>query len=189
MHRLASTIAAVVLAATASQCVVGLPDDRIQAIEITANRAVRDERAGFTIYSGNVILDQGSLHIEAERLTIYHDREDADRIVAEGEPARMRQQPGPDQDDVTAEARRIEYFKSLERVILRQAASIKQGGATVTGESIEYFMAEQRVRADASENASDRVQVLIPAEVMEEQAGDTGDESEGSEPDGDSRGP
>jgi lipopolysaccharide export system protein LptA len=189
MHRLASTIAAVALATTASQCVIGLPDDRIQAIEITANQAVRDERAGFTVYSGNVILDQGSLHIEAERLTIYHDREDADRIVAEGDPARMRQHPEQDKDPVTAEAGRIEYFKSLERVVLRQAATIEQGGAIVTGESIVYFMAEQRVRANASEDDSDRVQVVIPAEVIREQSGAAADESEGGEPDGDSRGP
>ena len=88
---------------------------------------------------------------------------------------------------VNARAGRIIYFKSQERVVLSEAASIEQGGATVTGESIEYFMAEQRVRADASGDDSNRVQVVIPAEVVGEQTGDD-ETAEGDSPDGDPRG-
>ena len=81
-----------------------LPEDRLQAIAITADRAERHERGGYTIYIGSVVLDQGSLHIEADRLTIFHDREAADRIVAVGNPARMRQQPAIDKGPVRAQA-------------------------------------------------------------------------------------
>jgi|GEM_PF-212428 len=157
-----------------------LPDDRLQAIEITAERAVRDERAGYTVYIGDVILEQGSLHIEADRLTIYHDREAADRIVAIGQPATMRQQPELDKGFVTASARRIVYEKSRELVVLREAASIEQEGAVVTGESIQYFMAEQRVRADAAKDENARVQVIIPAEVVAAESG--GDDERGGDP-------
>ena len=146
-----------------------LPDDRMQAIEIAADRALRDDRAGFTEYSGDVVLTQGSLHIEADKLTIFHDREAADRIVAEGSPARLRQQPAIDEPLVRASARRIVYFKSVERVLLSEAAQIEQDGAVVSGDSIEYLMAEQRVRADArGEDGEDRVQVFIPAEIVKE---------------------
>ena len=159
--------------------VVGLPDDRLQAIEITAERAIRDEKAGYTVYSGDVILEQGSLHIEADKLTIFHDREAADRIVAVGEPAKLRQQPEIDKAFVTASARRIVYEKSRERVLLREDATIEQDGAVVSGESIDYFMAEQRVRADAAaEDESARVQVIIPAEVIEAQNDDGGEGDE-----------
>lgn len=153
-----------------------LPDDRRQAIEITAERAIRDERAGYTIYSGDVILEQGSLLIEADRLTIYHDAEAADRIIAVGEPATLRQQPELDKGFVTASAGRIVYEKTRERVLLRQDAVIEQDGAVVSGESIDYFMAEQRVRADAPAADEDaRVQVIIPAAVIEEQTDDDPD--------------
>jgi lipopolysaccharide export system protein LptA len=145
-----------------------LPDDRLQAIEITAERAERNELEGYTVYSGAVILNQGSLHIEADRLTIFHDRVAADRIVAQGSPARLRQRPALDKPFVVASARRIVYERSRELVLLRDAASIEQDGAVVTGESIQYFMAEQRVRADATpSDESSRVQVFIPAEVVE----------------------
>ncbi len=157
--------------------VLALPDDRLQDIEITAERAIRDEKAGYTVYSGDVILEQGSLHIEADKLTIFHDREAADRIVAVGAPAKLRQQPEIDKAFVTARAGRIVYEKSRERVLLRDDAMIEQDGAVVSGESIDYFMAEQRVRADAApEDASDRVQVIIPAEVIEAQTSDRSDE-------------
>ena len=169
---LSRLLAALCLTLTTALIVDGaaaLPDDRLQSIEITAARAVRDERAGFTVYSGDVIMQQGSLHIEADKITIFHDSEAADRIIAVGAPATLRQQPEIDKGFVTASAGRIVYEKSREWIQLRQAAVIEQDGAVVSGESIDYFMAEQRVRADAaSENASGRVQVIIPAEVIEQ---------------------
>ncbi|MFK7829152.1 MAG: lipopolysaccharide transport periplasmic protein LptA [Congregibacter sp.] len=156
-----------------------LPDDSRKAIEITAARALRDEKAGYTVYSGDVVLAQGSLYIEADKLTIFHDREAADRIVAIGNPARLRQRPELDKGFVTAMAKRIVYEKSTERVMLRANASIEQDGAVVSGESIDYFMAEQRVFADAdADDAGARVQVLIPAETLEAQDSESESESE-----------
>jgi lipopolysaccharide export system protein LptA len=155
--------------------VQALPEDRLQSIEITAASAVRDEKAGYTVYRGDVVLQQGSLHIEADTLTIFHDRVSADRIVAVGAPATLRQRPEINKGLVTASAGRIVYEKSRERVLLREAASIEQDGAVVTGESIDYFMAEQRVRADADvKDGNARVQVIIPAEVIEAETMDEG---------------
>lgn len=166
-------LCATVIAALFANAVAALPDDRLQSIEITAARAVRDERAGFTVYSGDVIMQQGSLHIEADKITIFHDSEAADRIIAVGAPATLRQQPEIDKGFVTASAGRIVYEKSREWVQLRESAVIEQDGAVVSGESIDYFMAEQRVRADAApENANGRVQVIIPAAVIEAETRD-----------------
>ena len=130
---------------------------------------------------------QGSLRIEAERLTIFHDSEAANRIVATGSPATLSQQPEVDKPLVTARAGRIIYEKTQERVLLREDAMIEQDGAVVSGESIDYFMTEQRMRADAgSDDASDRVQVIIPAEVIsanqeEEEPAATPDEAGATE--------
>ncbi|MEM9758359.1 MAG: lipopolysaccharide transport periplasmic protein LptA [Pseudomonadota bacterium] len=151
-----------------------LPEDRLQAIEITAARAERNEPRGYTLYSGDVVLIQGSLRIEADNLTIFHDQVAADRIIAQGAPARLQQRPALDKPFVKASAERIVYEKSSELVLLRIDARIEQEGAIVTGESIRYFMAEQRVRAD-SEDESSRVQVFIPAEVVEQASQDGSD--------------
>lgn len=170
-------LATLLLGSLGAKAVLALPDDRLQAIEITAERAYRDEKAGFTVYSGQVILEQGSLHIEADKVTIFHDREAADRIIAIGKPARLRQQPEPDKGFVTASAGRIVYVKSRERITLLEAAVIEQDGAVVSGESIDYYMAEQRVLADAGAQGDDaRVQVFIPAAVVEERSAEEGAE-------------
>ena len=169
-------LALLVWLAIGSSLVHGLPEDREQPIRITADQAIRDEKLGFTVYSGNVQMDQGSLHIDADKITIYHNEEDASRVVAEGTPAHMQQQPEPDEGIVKAQANKIEYFKLEDRALLTENAQIQQDGSTVTGETIEYFISEQLVRADSNQNAADsRVEVVIPAQNIPETKDDRGD--------------
>lgn len=151
---------------------IALPEDRQQPIRISADQALRDERQGFTEYTGNVRLQQGSLQIEAEKITVFHQQVAADRILAEGNPARLQQQPQADKGIVHAAAQRIEYFKAEERVHMRRKARIEQEGSIVTGDSIDYYMAEQRVRADSGQREDGgRVEVVIPAQVLEDENG------------------
>ena len=146
-----------------------LPEDRDQPIHISADKALRDEKQGFTVYTGNVQMTQGSMEIEADKLTIYHITDEADKIVAEGQPAKMRQQPELDKGLVHAHADVIEYFKIEERVHLEKNARIEQDGALVTGDSIDYFIAEQLVKADSNQaEEGNRVQVVIPPSMTQE---------------------
>lgn len=164
--RLALVAAAWLLLAPGS---TALPDDRQQPIRISADQALRDERQGFTEYTGNVRMQQGSLQIEAEKITVFHQQAAADRILAEGNPARLQQQPEADKGNIHAAALRIEYFKEEERVHLQRQARIEQEGSIVTGDSIDYYMAEQRVRADSGlREDGGRVEVVIPAQALEE---------------------
>lgn len=153
-----------------------LPEDRDQPIRITADQALRDEKQGFTVYSGNVRMDQGSLHIDADKITVYHTAEEASRIVAEGSPAHLRQRPEPDKGLMHARAGIIEYFKAEDRVYLSKAARIEQDGSIVTGETIEYFISEQLVRADSDQSSADsRVEVVIPAQAIQNKDTPRGD--------------
>ncbi len=163
--RAAIAAAAWLLAAGAS----ALPEDRLQPIRISADQALRDERQGFTEYTGNVRMQQGSLQIEAEKITVFHQQVAADRILAEGSPARLQQQPEASKGIVHASAQVIEYFKAEDRVHLRRQARIEQDGSIVTGNTIDYFMTEQRVRADAGRREDGgRVEVVIPAQALED---------------------
>ena len=167
-------ILAVVLLAT--PLATALPEDRDQPIRIEADEALRDEKQGFTRYKGNVKMDQGTLHIEADEVTVYHVEQEADKIVARGRPAQLQQQPELQKGLVKAYAETIEYYKNDDRVQLLNNASIEQDGSTVTGDSIEYFINEQRVRADSDRSREDsRVQVVIPAQAIENRDGDSGD--------------
>lgn len=152
--------------------VLALPDDRDQPIRITADTVIRDEKQGFTVYTGNVHMIQGSMDIQADELTIYHDREKTDKIIAKGTPAKLQQQPEIDEAIIHAEANIIEYYQLEEKVHLRVKAHITQDGASVTGDSIDYFIADQLVRADSEPAAnSNRVQVVIPPQVINREDG------------------
>ena len=153
-----------------------LPEDRDQPIRITADQALRDEKQGITQYTGNVQMDQGSLHIEADKITIYHVNEEADKIVAEGQPAHMQQRPEPDKGLMHARANTIEYYKAEDRVHLRDNAQVEQDGSTVTGDTIDYFITEQLVRADSNEEeTTSRVEVVIPAQAIKEEENASGE--------------
>ncbi|MEM6580303.1 MAG: lipopolysaccharide transport periplasmic protein LptA [Pseudomonadota bacterium] len=150
--------------------VQALPGDRDQPIRITADTAIRDEKQGFTVYTGNVHMIQGSLDIVADELTIYHETQEADKIVAIGNPARMKQRPQINEPMVRARAQVIEYFKIEDRVHLKDNAYItRDDGSSVTGDSIDYYITEELVKAD-SERSPDgrRVEVVIPPNVVRE---------------------
>jgi lipopolysaccharide export system protein LptA len=143
---------------------VALPDDRDQPIYVQSDRAERDERKGTTVYTGEVEIDQGSLHISADSVTIRDADEQVNQIEASGDPAKMRQKPAPDREPVYARARTIQYDVVQEVLTLVEEASVTQEGTTVTGDRIVYFVREQRVKATGGGTTpgQERVKVVIP---------------------------
>ena len=156
-------------AALCSAAAVALPEDSEQPIHITTDEALRDEKTGRTVYQGNVELVQGTIKITADRITFYRIDEEGEKIVAEGSPARMQQQPEPESALMHARGDVIEYYRGEERVHLRQNAQVEQDGSTVRGDRIDYFINQQLVKAAADESdASRRVEVVIPPHKLEE---------------------
>ncbi len=162
---------AILLACLLPAGVQALPTDKDQPIRITADTAIRDEKQGFTVYSGNVHMIQGSLDILADTITIYHETEEADKIVAEGKPAKMEQRPAVDEPMVRARAEVIEYYKVEDRVHLKINAHItRDDGSSVTGDSIDYYIADELVKADSKQSPDGkRVQVVIPSKLLREE--------------------
>ncbi|MEH6580381.1 MAG: lipopolysaccharide transport periplasmic protein LptA [Halioglobus sp.] len=155
--------------------VMALPDDNQQPIHISADQAVRNEKKGITIYKGNVEMAQGSLHITADKITIYRIVDEADKIVAKGKPAQLRQQPDPQKGLVHARAGMIEYYKAEARVQLSHDAEIEQDGSRVTGETIEYYIDKQLVKALSNSTQDDsRVKVVIPAQNLQKSEDNSG---------------
>ncbi|MFK8047748.1 MAG: lipopolysaccharide transport periplasmic protein LptA [Halioglobus sp.] len=148
--------------------VTALEEDKSKPIRISADKALRNEKEGFTVYSGNVEMEQGSLKINAKKITIYRIAEEADRIVAKGKPAHLQQQPEPGKGVVQAQAGIIEYYKGEARILLKKDACIEQDGSKVAGETIDYYIDEQLVKAGSNrKNVDSRVEVIIPAENVQ----------------------
>lgn len=169
LHPLAQALP-VLLACLAGAGANALQDDKDQPIHITTDEALRDEKTGMTVYQGNVEMVQGTIRIYADKITFYHEENEAQRIVAEGSPARMQQQPEPDAPLMHAHGDTIEYFRSEDRVQLRENAQVEQDGQLVTGDQIDYFIDQQLVKA-ASRQSDDnsRVKVVIPPHKLEEE--------------------
>lgn len=156
-----------------------LPSDREQPIHITADKAVRDDKRGVTIYSGNVHMRQGSMELEADTLVIFHDEENADQIVARGAPAKMRQRPELEADLVHAHAGTITYFKLEDRVLLERDARVEQKGDLVTGDSIDYLIGQQLITAEADKSeGGDKVFVILQPTVVPETVPETAPETQ-----------
>ena len=70
-----------------------MPSDTNQPIRLLANRATYSERTGVTTYSGKVTIEQGTLKIAADNLTVNLDTNNRSikSAVATGQPATIQQ--------------------------------------------------------------------------------------------------
>ena len=160
------TLASILLcavSATASNALWALASDREQPIYISSDRAERNEKAGTTIYSGSVQMDQGSMRILADTVVIHSIDNDVDRIIATGTPAHYQQQPAPDKQVVTARGERIEYLLSEDMLHLINNASLTQAdGTTMSGQRIDYNIKESVAKAEGNSNTEgERVHIVI----------------------------
>lgn len=139
-----------------------LESDREQPIHVSADWAEMDHRNGISTYRGNVILEQGTLRLEADLLKVYHRNDELDRLEAEGRPVRFRQRPEGATADVEGEAQQLDYRASEDRLHLRGAAWVQQGGDRFSGERIDYDIVQNRVQASGQDNGGGgRVHAII----------------------------
>ena len=135
-----------------------LPEDADQAINIRADTAEFDEANGLAIYRGQVRMDQGTLRVTAEVMTIELQGQKVVKITAEGDLAHYQQQLKADEGMVYADAERIVYHTQAERVELIGRAFLTQNDNEFRGPLINYDMREGKVDARASEG---RVEMIL----------------------------
>ncbi|PRB80146.1 lipopolysaccharide transport periplasmic protein LptA [Pseudomonas sp. MYb185] len=154
------------LLAGAAAPVAALPDDASQPIRIQANSATLDDRRNTAVYSGNVIITQGSMRLTGSRVTLNTDQAgEVSKIVAQGSPATYRQTPDAGGKPVDARALTIEYHADVERVVLIDQAFLEQAGNTFQGQRVSYDIQRQVVdagRASGDDDASaERIEIII----------------------------
>ncbi len=142
--------------------VLALSTDSEQPIHIEADQAELDEKRQVTVYKGSVVVIQGSMRIEADRVDVFYseDRE-LDKAIAVGKPARYRQLSDDSKAPVRAKARRMEYYALKNLLYLLDNAKVTQGRETVTGDRITYDTLRHRARAEATDGDDERVRIVI----------------------------
>lgn len=151
---------------------MALSSDRNQAITIHSDSAERDEIKGTTTYSGNVVMQQGSMRIDAEEVVIVNDKSKVTQIVATGNPARYQQKPSEDEGPVVAQANRLEYNIAQDTLHLIDNALLQQEGTSLSGNRIDYDVKKSVVKAGGDASQNERVKMVIPARSLKQQEED-----------------
>lgn len=139
-----------------------LPEDREQPIHIESQRAERQERTGLTTYEGDVVITQGTIRVEADKVVVHTENNQAVRIEATGNPARYQQVLEHGDPPIHARSQLIDYRVQEDKLILSRDAQLEQEGSTITGERIEYDLIEEIIRAQGDLDGRQRIHMVIP---------------------------
>ncbi len=148
-----------------------LPSDANQPIRLLADRATYSERTGVTTYSGSVTIEQGTLKIAADNLTINLDTNNRGirSAVATGRPATMQQVVTQEKGLARGQANRIDYNAENGIVTLTGNAKLTQGGQSFSGNTIRYSLSAGDVEANAG--GGQRVELIFPPNSNTSQRG------------------
>ena len=140
----------------------GLESDQKQPLYLEADNAELDEAKHLSLYSGNVIVRQGSLEIHADQVTIHHFEDKRPQLViAIGNPATYKQLIEGEEKPVQAEAQRMEYQADKDELTLIDQAVVFQGTDTFRSDRILYDRINAKVKAGASAKGKERVKIHI----------------------------
>ena len=151
--------------ALAARPVFALKDDEQQPMLIEADQVELDEAKSTSVYIGNVQVDQGSMRLLADHVTVVHrpDRR-VKTVVALGAPVKYKQLLDGDQGEVHAFAKRMDFDADKNELTLIDDALLIQGEDRISSNRIVYDRARSRMQA----GGTGRVKITLVPERKEE---------------------
>jgi lipopolysaccharide export system protein LptA len=150
-----------------SSGVWALESDSDQPITIDSNTATYDDATATSVYIGNVISDQGSIHVTSDKLVVYFVDGDAEKLVFTGNKAKFKQTPNIGEKDITGEALTGEFYPKKDLLILIDDATVWKDNGTYSSNFIEYNIKTSLVKAGEKASDSKRVHVVIEPKAAE----------------------
>lgn len=144
-----------------STTVLALEKDTSQPISIESNSGFYDDKKGISIYTGEVVIIQGSMRLEADKLVVYLKNREIQKMVATGTPVKFKQTPEEGKEDVHGNSLTAEYYPETEVLIMMQEAVIWQGGNSTASEKIVYNRISEVLKAGSGKSANARVRVVL----------------------------
>jgi lipopolysaccharide export system protein LptA len=148
-----------------SSMVMALASDRQQAITLLADRASFNEKTGVTTYSGNVLIEQGTMKLQASSIVAnLNASKQISLITANGAPAHFQQQLDGNKGLAKGQADKIIYNAETGIISMTGNALLEQDGASIRGGSLRYSMNKGDIEATGGQNSSSngRVKIVIP---------------------------
>lgn len=137
-----------------------LSSDGQQPIQVEADSLEMRDQENISIYTGNVLLNQGSLEFRCERLTLhFDDQNELSLMEMTGTPATFRQLDD-EQQELNGQARQMQYRQSESILVLTGNARFSHKGDTVESNLIQINTETESIQAGSSES-DDRVKMLI----------------------------
>lgn len=138
-----------------------LESDADQPITIDSNTATYDDITATSTYTGNVISVQGSIRVNSEKLVVYLQDGEAEKLVFTGKRAKFRQTPSEGSEDIIGEALTGEYYPKKNLLILIDEATVWQGNGIYSSDLIEYDIKTSLVKAGEKSSDNKRVHVIL----------------------------
>lgn len=133
--------------------------DRSQPIDVSANEKITDYKNGTSIYTGQVVINQGSLHATGEKATLFVKNGQLVRAELEGKPATFQELDEKNQL-VKGSASHASYLALEQKIILTGNAQLNRQGDKLAAQRITYNMKDEIVQAGGPDNGG-RVHVII----------------------------
>ena len=157
-------LSVVLLFSWMTQTAYGLESDSNKPIDITADSAEFLDGEKKVIYLGNVILKQGSMVLEADKVIIQEkvSSKKGNALYADGRPAKFKQKMAGKQGKYSrGRANRIEYYSKSELIYLIGKASLTQDGNKLRSDRITYNRNESRIQSGKAAKGKQRVKFTV----------------------------
>ena len=154
----------ILLMAFVASLVLALPEDKKQPIEIEAQSVIVDETTGFSEFSGNAEVRQGSLLLLAELIQVQTNNDEVVSMTAKGsleKPAKYVQSQENQARFIEASATLITYDVNAGMIFLVGNARLVQGFESFNGNTLIYAINNDKVVVKCSEDGTERVKFKI----------------------------
>jgi len=115
-----------------------LESDRQQPISIDADQGSLDQKNQVTVFTGNVIIKQGTLNIRAGSVNVSRNDKGEQFMKASGSPVRFSQTLDDNKGTVNGQANNVTYSSAINLVTLTGNAKVQRGGDVAEGAVITY---------------------------------------------------
>ncbi len=113
--------------------------DESEATVITSTRLTFDQQQHYALFEENVVVNDPSLHLVADRLTVFFTEENqAESIEAVGNVV-------IEQEDTTAWAQKATYDVTTGKIFLEGSPRIRRGRDILEGDTITFWRDDNRM--------------------------------------------
>jgi lipopolysaccharide export system protein LptA len=127
---------------------------------VEADKASINKKAGSSSYTGNVIVQQGSMRIAADSLIVNTHDGKLKTMVAKGQPVNFQQQSEKGNRNISAVAGKMTFHADSNVVVFEQDAALSQGANKFSSNRITYNIGKDIVDA-GKKSGGDRVTITI----------------------------